>query len=215
MIAVSGGWSLLLQPAYLFMLIPIYAQKLFSNHPLAWGINYQYSIEYVPVINFALAATLGWFSAQRRTLLALLTLALTFTATFRSFDKRIAPGLDKPAMQFYKKKHYQRFFNVQDAYQALKLIPDGVPVSASPVFVPHLADRDFVFELPVVGNSEYVFYLQNEYEELITDEAELSLLYRVKALQQSPNWEQIYNQNFILILKRKPGAPPEEPVLFK
>ena len=66
MIFFSGGWSLLLQPFYLFMLIPIYMQKLFSNHWLAWGINYQYSIEYVPIINFAFAATLSWFSAQRR-----------------------------------------------------------------------------------------------------------------------------------------------------
>ncbi|MFC5270804.1 DUF2079 domain-containing protein [Adhaeribacter terreus] len=215
MIVASGGWSLLLQPAYLFMLIPIYAQKLFSNHALAWGINYQYSIEYVPVINFALAATLGWFSAQRRVLVALFMLVLTVAATFRSFDTRISCCLDRPAIQFYKKKHFRRFFDVSEAYQALKLIPDGVPVSASPVFVPHLANRDFVFELPFVGNSEYVMYLQNEYPEKITDAAELSLLHRVEKLQASPNWELIYNQNFILILKRKPGTPPEEPVTFK
>ncbi|KAA9331871.1 DUF2079 domain-containing protein [Adhaeribacter soli] len=215
MILASGGWSLLLQPAYLLMLIPIYAQKLFSNHALAWGINYQYSIEYVPVINFALAATLSWVSASRRLLLALLVLFTTGWATFRSFETRIAPGLDKAAIQFYKKKHYRRFFNVEKAYQALKLIPAGAPVSASPVFVPHLANRDYVFELPVVGNAAYVVYLQNEYPEKITDKAELSLLHRVNQLLRSPDWEPIYKEGFILILRRKPNTPAEESVIFK
>ena len=215
MIAVSGGWTLLLQPAYLLMLIPIYAQKLFTNHPLAWGINYQYSIEYVPIINFAVASTLTWFSAQRRTLVALLILGLAFTATFRSFNTRIAPWLDKPAYQFYKKKHYRRYFDVSEAYRALKLIPDDAPVSASPFFVSHLAGRDFIFEFPFIGNAEYVQYLYNEHPDKITDPVELDQLKLVAKLKASPNWETIYDQNYMIILKRKPGTPPEEPVIFK
>ena len=54
MVFVSGGIALLLRPVYLFMLIPIFAQKLLSNDYALWGINSHYSIEFVPILSIAI-----------------------------------------------------------------------------------------------------------------------------------------------------------------
>jgi len=49
----SGGIFLIIEPRFLIMLMPIYAQKLFNNDMGKWGLNYQYSIEFVPILTFA------------------------------------------------------------------------------------------------------------------------------------------------------------------
>ncbi|MFC7666756.1 DUF2079 domain-containing protein [Hymenobacter humi] len=55
MVLLAGGLALLRRPAYLLMLAPIYGQKLLSGTVAHWGINVQYSIEFVPVLNAALS----------------------------------------------------------------------------------------------------------------------------------------------------------------
>ena len=53
MMVVAGGWACLRHPQFLWMLIPIYAQKMLSNAPSFWGVGRQYSIEFVPIISLA------------------------------------------------------------------------------------------------------------------------------------------------------------------
>jgi uncharacterized membrane protein len=49
-VMLSGGIMLFLRPQFWVMLIPIFAQKLFHDDIIKWGICLQYSIEFVPII---------------------------------------------------------------------------------------------------------------------------------------------------------------------
>src|SRR5690606_16033583 len=47
---ISGGIVLFRKPIFIWMLVPIFAQKFLSSHLLIQGISYQYSIEFVPIL---------------------------------------------------------------------------------------------------------------------------------------------------------------------
>ena len=50
LMVISGLLFLIKKPQYLFMLIPIYFQKLFNNAPSVWGVGGQYCIEFAPIM---------------------------------------------------------------------------------------------------------------------------------------------------------------------
>ena len=50
LLLISGLPLLLLKPQYLFMLIPIFFQKLFHDREVMWSVVAQYSIEFAPIM---------------------------------------------------------------------------------------------------------------------------------------------------------------------
>jgi uncharacterized membrane protein len=212
MVLLSGGFALFFRPAYLLMLLPIFAQKLFINNFMIWGLNYQYSIELVPILNIALAEMIVRQPPRRGLIIAWIAVGLTFAANARSLDTRISKWFDRTAIQFFKAKHYRRQFDAGKAHQALKLIPDDAPVSALSPLVPHLAFRDYVFEFPYLGNASYIALIENEPPYKLTG-TEYNKL--VAALKKSEEWQIIYYEDSILILKRAASAPNTGKVIFE
>lgn len=155
MVLVSGGIFLLLRPAYLLMLMPIYAQKMLSADFAIWGINYQYSVEFVPIISLAL---ISFIAEQKRYQLPLMIIVLLSTLFFNisKLDHRISKWYDKANSRFYAPVHYRSAINLNEAYKAIDLIPDGLPVSASSCFPSHLERRKQLYHFPVVKNARYI-----------------------------------------------------------
>lgn len=212
MVFLAGGLALLLRPAYLLMLVPIYAQKLFISNFVIWGINAQYSIEFVPILNIALVEFLIDQPRKRAAIIAFIVLFTTLGSTLWSFTNRVSKWHDRAATIFYQKRHYKQTFNVHTAHEALKLIPENASVSALSPLVPHLAFRDYIFEFPFIGNAEYLALIEGGKPYPLTEEN-----YRktIKQLRNSADWKVFFDQDSVLILKRTTPLKPNETVNFQ
>ena len=142
--ALTTGLVLtLLKPNYLIMLIPLVAQKMLAVDPRFWGISFQYSVEFMPVIVIASFLVLIKLKKQVwRVVLASCLLLSTVLTTFYTIGiPKSQIWLDQLCV--YQGRHYeQKDFDVHYAYEVIEMIPNDASVCAITPFVPHLAMRD-------------------------------------------------------------------------
>lgn len=197
---LSGGIALIIYPRYFIMLIPIITQKVLSDDYGKWGLNYQYSIEFAPILSIALFM---WISslANKSNSLIFTTIFLTSTAitTFYTLEHRVSKWYSPNNFQFYDLQHYSCDFNRKDLNTALSLIPDTASVSASSQIVPHLAFRNIIYQFPTVNNANYILLVDGEPNyPLNSIEFNLKLNEYVNSL----DWELIYNSNPIYLFHK-------------
>lgn len=141
----SGMLFTLLKPNYLLMLAPLLAQKMLAVDPNFWGVSFQYSVEFVPVLvvsSFLVLVKLK--NAKWRKALGFVLLLSTVLTTFYTI------GVPKSTILVdqlcvYQGRHYeQKEFDVRYAYDIIDRIPDDASVCAITPFVPHLAMRDTI-----------------------------------------------------------------------
>jgi len=199
---LSGGIFLLLRPQFLVMLIPIYAQKMFSDDAVKWSIFHQYSIEFVPII---VLATFCFINKAQNPVVKILAGVLLFLGSFDASKEFI--GLWKPApygkvlTNFYQTSHYKREIPVKELNELVNATPKNVSVSATFYLVPHIANRKTVYQFPEIKQAEYI---------LITDDQEAYYPldpagYRTvrDSLLQSENWNVELQTEHGYLLKRK------------
>lgn len=166
MVLVSGGFLFLYRPYYLLMLLPIYAQKMLTRDAVFWGINGQYSIEFVPVLTIALIEVCATLSSIRhRKLLLAFVLLLTYYFSIATMDNRKSVWYDPVKTRFYQKEHYQRNIDIPSVQKQLAKIPEEASVSCSGAFAPHLAFRDKIYHFPVVKQADYIVLLHPSLKE--------------------------------------------------
>ena len=199
MVLFSGGFCLLFRPAYLFMLAPIYLQKMCSNNYGFWGINAQYSIEFIPILSFALTDVLSGLKKHRLTL-ASGVVASTIIATLVTMDKRVSKWYNAQNTRFYQKEHYDAGLDINQVNACLKLIPEGVSVCASSCLAPHLANRKEIYHFPHLKEAEYVALIirNRSFYPLNPD----SFKAKLEALYQSDKYRVLYRDETLVILKR-------------
>lgn len=198
MVLLSGGVALLFRPQYLCMLIPVYAQKLFNDDFTKWGLNGQYSIEFVPILTLCL---FSWINETRKEKIhwGIAAVMLTFICTIASIDNRISKWYNPTQYKFYGLEHYKTPYNVKAINQALKMIPDSAKVSAMMQLVPHLSFRDYIYQFPVINNADYILLLENENPYPTTKE---ELLKIKDELIRTKKFYSIYSDGTLLILKK-------------
>ncbi len=197
---LSGGILLFLRPQFLLMLLPIFAQKMFHNDFLKWGIGDHYSIEFAPICSIGIFYVITKVYAEKwRKYLAFGAVVMSLVMTIRSFDRSYT-YFDRDRHRMYQARHYQKDYNVQEAYDALKLIPDDASVCAQSPFVPHLALRDGIWQFPYVQKAEYVVF---SFEENPYPLSKKMFEEQAAALMNSPDWNKVYDKNRMVILKRK------------
>lgn len=184
----SGGVALLARPQFLIMLLPIFAQKLFHESYVKWGLNYHYSIEFAPILTIAL---FYWISSihnlHKKVRLAIIAVIITGTTTAVKLDHRVSKWYSARKSKFFISKHWEPPFNVSKIHSMLREVPDGAPVSAQSVLVPHLAFRDTIYQYPVVKKAEIIALIpgatttyplkQKEYDE------------KLQKLKENKTWE--------------------------
>jgi len=201
---LSGGIFLLFRPQFLVMLIPIYAQKMFSDDPAKWSVFQQYSIEFVPII---VLATFTVLNKSKTPVVKVLAGALMFLAAFDT-SKEFA-GLWKPLpygkvmTNFYQPSHYQREITKLDVYDVLKDLPPKASVSATFYLVPHIANRKTIYQFPEIKDAEYVAFMDDgvAYYPLADNTA-----FRVTrdSLVNSGHWQVVNATPYGMLLKRNP-----------
>jgi uncharacterized membrane protein len=203
MLLLSGLWALFLRPQYLIMVLPILAQKLFSNGWEKWGIYYQYSIEFAPILAIAVFDAVDRIKKPKIAFVVggILTV-IAFGAFIRKTENKTFYWYDENAVKFYAPEHYRNVFDVNELHRALKIIPDSARVSAQHMVVPHLCFRDYVYSYPVVLDASYVVLLTTPYNTYRMKNLDAQID-SVNAYRHKPDWEVLYDKNATLIARRK------------
>lgn len=202
-VLLSGGFALFYKPQFALMLISIYAQKLFHSDPTKWGINYHYSIEFVPVITLALFTWLCEknINSNKQKRLAFIFTAISFVAGIASLDHRYSVYYDRSQACFFDDRHYKQPFNLTEIHRAINKIPALAKVSAGASLVPHLAMRDSIFCYPYIGNSDFIVLLKKGGSTFpqYPKEFKKSLL----ELSKDSMYVKVFDENELLIYQNK------------
>ncbi len=198
-ILLSGGYLLFKKPAYLLMLVPLYAQKLFHNDYIMWGIDGQYSVEFAPIL------AIGTFSVLKqiknkcnlRIVLGILLVG-TIGTTIRLMD-HTKYYTNKSRIRFYQASHYQHYYDVKNIYKQLNQIPVNASVSAQSSFVPHLALRDKIYQFPIIKDAGYIVLSPKGNTYPMEKDNFDSLLYH---LEDSKKWIVKYKSKELIVLKK-------------
>ena len=160
----SGMLITFLKPNYLLMLVPLLAQKMLASDPNFWGISFQYSVEFVPVLVVSSFLVLIKLKNSRwRMALVLVLLLSTVLTTFYTI------GVPKSTILVdqlcvYQSRHYQqKDFDRHYACELLAMIPDDAYVCAAPMFVPHLAFRRQIEDFSSTKNTQAEYVLITEH----------------------------------------------------
>ncbi len=200
LLIVSGLVFLLFKPNYLFMLIPVYFQKLFNDNFQMWGINGQYSIEYAPIITIGAFMVISKLKKQKFIHLFSGILILgTLASTVRMMD-HTEMYTKKSKIRFYQASHYIKEYNVDSVYTILKMIPENAAVSAHSPFLPHLALRENIYQFPVIKDASYIVFSDKEEPYPLSGEEFKKL---TNELCTGNGWAILAKRNGITLLKRK------------
>lgn len=199
LLCLSGLPFLIKKPQYIVMLLPILFQKLFHDNISMWGIEGQYSIEFVPIMAigvFTVIAEIKKLIFQK--ILAVTLVIFTVGSTIRSMDNTVLLS-DKTKIRFYQTKHYKKNYDIRKAHHAISSIPKNAIISAQSPFLPHIALRDHAYQFPYIKNANYIIFSEKENSYPLTSEEFMIIK---DSLMQSTTWEKVYNQE-IVVLKRK------------
>lgn len=162
-VLASGLLLTLLKPNYLIMLIPLIGQKMLAIDGRFWGITYQYSVEFMPVL--VISSFLVIIKLKNRWLRWALGWTLLLSVVLTTFYTIGVPKTHILVDQLcvYQGRHYeQKDFDAEYARQLINQIPAEASVCASTMFVPHLALRHEIYDFYAVGDSvqpDYVLVL--------------------------------------------------------
>lgn len=213
LLLVSGGWIFLFRPLYLWMCLPLFAQKLLTDNPQFWGLGGQYAIEFVPLI--ALGAfeyftyllkknnklvEKKFLSEKRIKTFAFLAVGFTLVASIRIFDHTVA-FIDHAAIRFYQGRHYKEYTPRDIAALAFEVIPGDAALSAQTHLAPHAALRKSLYMFPQINDADYVLLQLNGKSFYPITQQEL--IRQKDSLLSSNRWVEIWQQDSILVLHRK------------
>jgi len=201
---LSGGIFLLFRPQFLVMLIPIYAQKMFSDDPGKWSVFGQYSIEFVPILVLAAFTVIN--NKAKTPVVKILAGSLLFLAALDTSKEFV--GLWKPMpygkviTNFYERSHYQREISPQNVKDVLSGLPADASVSATFFLVPHIADRKTIYQFPEIKNAEYIAIMDDGVGYYPLD----NTLFRIQrdSLISSGSWKVMNQTPYGTLLKRNP-----------
>lgn len=196
---VSGGIVFFYRPVYFLMLLPIYVMKFLSNNYGLWGINYHYSIEFVPIISLATIEFLKRMG-KLKFIIAIIFASSTIYFNYNTIEYRVSKWYNPKNTCFYCAEHYKSDYNTAKIYEAFKLIEDNSAISVSACFVPHLANREKIYHFPVIEDSEYLILTLKKNGHYPLNDEEFN--HKINNLISSKRFTIIYNKNDLLILKR-------------
>ncbi len=153
----SGGALLLFRPAWLLMLFPIFAQKLWHDNPYMWGIGGQYSIEFAPVLIIGVFEALARWPLRTLSLpIGLVQLAAVVMINARNYEETVVFN-EKSRLRIFSEEHYtQTAVDVEAVHALLEQIPPDAAVSAHAALVPHLALREHIYQFPRIGEATHL-----------------------------------------------------------
>ena len=199
--ALSTGLILtILKPNYLFMILPLIGQKMIACQPNFWGISFQYSVEFMPVL--VISSFIVIVKLKRRfwrvILAAVLFISVILTTFYTIGVPRSKVFLDQLCV--YQDRHYrQDNFDAEYARKLLKMIPGEASVCASDMFTPHLSLRSQVFSYQNRGASTGAdYYLVSLYREWMCTWDDVEALYKLM------DYELLATDGYLFLFRKRP-----------
>ncbi len=199
-VLLSGLYLLVFRPQYLFMLIPVYFQKMYHDNVWVWSVAAHYSVEFAPILTIGAFSVINSFRRPRHgKVIAMAAVAFSLFVTVRLMDNTVI-FYDKSRIRIYSQSHYQRDYDTGAVRKALKLIPGDAAVSAQSGFLPHLSLRDKIYLFPIVKDAEYIVISEKENTYPLDKEGYYET---VKDILTTPGWEIIESFDGFFLVKRK------------
>ncbi len=143
-----GGLVCLAKPNYLFMLIPLIAQKMLSSETNFWGIEAQYNVEMSVIV--ITGSFIAISKCKKQNIARLVAVTNCFLLIGTTFYSTYNPHCwkRKENIQIFKSIHYQNNnIPIRYTHHIIKSIPKVASITASTSLFPHLALRENVFLL--------------------------------------------------------------------
>ena len=160
-VLLSGGFCFFFRPSFLWMLLPIYGQKMFNDDFTKWGINNHYSIEFAPIICISLFVWIAEMGKSKQNYWAVSLILLTAFLTYRSMENRVSKWYKISNENIFLLQHYQQNYDVKRIHHIINQIPGESSVSASCNLVPHLAFRKNIYLFPYTHEAEFILLLDD------------------------------------------------------
>jgi uncharacterized membrane protein len=176
------------------MLIPVYILKMLSNDPVLWGIDFHYSIEFVPIISLCLIDSLASLDLNRKVLKGVLIIVMisTCASNIKTMLTRNSSWYQKTNTIFWQNGHYSSGLDLEKVYGTIKLIPEKVAVSASSPLIPHLCNREKIYQFPVVKDAEYIAIFKGSRG-----------VYPIESFRKDSEYIIVQENEDIILIKRK------------
>ncbi len=199
MFLLSGGILTIRYPWFLFMLVPVFAQKFLSSEPELWLTNGQYSIEFVPITSICVFYALN---KVKNVNVACGLAIIIVLSTIRVTSQQLAMETFnyKKTLRFLSSGHYQSHLNITAINQALATIPEKASLSASAAIAPHVAGRDTILHFPIIDNASYIAVFTDSINTYpLNVEAYFQAIH---SLIESKAYDVLYDKNYLLILRK-------------
>ena len=199
----SGGVLLFFRPAYLIMLIPIFAQKMFSDDPGKWGMNGHYSVEFAPILTLGAISAISYFRSNFKLTMGIVLILILFTykCNYDKYNERTSLNYSKLNSQFLSEAHYKSAYDVNAINEAIKLLPSEAKISATSVLLPHIPNHKFIYQYPVNKDANCFFLL--EHPEIFYLFSQQDLDNQLSILRTDSNWISLYDKNGVCLFTRK------------
>ncbi len=198
----SGAWMLALRPQYLMMLIPIVAQKVFSDDFTKWGISGHYSIEFTAIIILGFYDGLGFLKNKNIMIIVASCVCLsTIYITYNKMEVRDSIYYNKINGCLYIKEHYKCKFNRKEVKKVMAMIPDSASLSCINVFAPHVSFRKNIYQYPDIHNATYILLATTEDSYPVRGE---ELEKQIHDYLSSPLWQTLSAGKGIYLFRKKP-----------
>lgn len=130
----------------LILFIPVILENLASNYKYQYSINYQYVFGTVAILTYLAIVNYSELTEKTR----------RFMAGFA-----ICMGIILLPVCAMQKSYYFDIYRtekqwINDLDEAMKSIPDDASVVASTFFLPHLSNRDYIYEYPYDKGADYI-----------------------------------------------------------
>lgn len=196
---ITGFFILVRKPIYIFMLIPVFFQKMFHDNYIFWTQFGQYSIEFLPIMSIGIFDIISSINRKKwQKVLIFMVLIGNIAITFRIMDQPLLQ-FDRDRIRFYKANHYLREFDVKKLHEKFNEIsPDAILSVHSPL-MPHLSWRESVYQYPDVDNAEFIIISTHEEPYPLSQEQFDRKLDQIKSDSQ---WKIWYEEEGIYIFRR-------------
>ena len=197
---VSGGVVLFRKPQYLIILLPIIGQKMFSDDYFKWGLSWQYSIEFAPILSIALFEYLSESWKKYAVMIGGVAVVICGYTTYSKIENRLPVWTNGLNMKFYSSDHYRKPYSISEVEKAITQIPSKAKVSAESNIVAHIANRQTIYQFPMIDDAEYIILIPNDNVSFpLTEE---SFKAKVEELLHSEEWKALINNKDVILLTK-------------
>ncbi|MEY3398346.1 MAG: hypothetical protein RL220_940 [Bacteroidota bacterium] len=199
MILLSGGLLFFFSPRVLWMAMPLLAQKVLSVNPGFWGIEAQYSIEFMPLI------VLASIDAFRTHKLAIQFVGLSTGMLVSAFACISVYMPESNRADIFSSSFTRSAMDIEALEAELANVPGGLSLCTNACLGPRLCERDLIYHFPFTDAADALVLMKKDYSTypLNSDEYKNFL----DGMQNSSEWSKVFDGKEILIYQRKGITP--------